>query len=223
MSSGATVVLWSCDRVSHNERHFNKVTEQSHNRATIVGRSCDPTPPTVDQYSICGKTSGVSNVFLMYFWLNQWEWGSMKTCGIERHQRGEVNPHRFPDYCWLFLDVWAKILKISKPRKSLNSHTTVNRLFLDVSVKIGIRFLSIQTLYLVSSVCYRLFAVKFSEESRPYQENEIWPSQGKSDRLNRSSTDTDLSFCDCASKQLFRVEIWSGVCTVYKLFCSWMK
>ena len=32
------------------------------------------------------KPEGVSNVFLINFWLNQWG-GSMKTWGVERHQR----------------------------------------------------------------------------------------------------------------------------------------
>ena len=38
------------------------------------------------QYSICGKTRGDSNVFLTIFW------GSMKTWGVERHQRGVKPP-----------------------------------------------------------------------------------------------------------------------------------
>ena len=137
----------------------------------------------------------------------------MKTCGIERHQRGvNSTPSRQIEHCcWRFLDVWAKIMKISKPKKSLNSHTTVNRLFLDISVKIGISFPSTQTLYLVSSLSYirrQIFWMKSQDHTKTKYDRQ-------SDRLNRSFTHTDLSFRDCASNQLFRVEIWSGVWTVY--------
>ena len=44
------------------------------------------------QYSICGKTSGgIGNVFLMYFWLNQW--GVKKNLGVKRYQKGVEPPN----------------------------------------------------------------------------------------------------------------------------------